>query len=511
MDISPPPNPQDDVQQHQACNSRHEQKIDNSSKVLEKIAELYAERLLSDITLEVDGKRFPAHRLILCASSDVFQVMLMSSNWTESNESNIVLQEEANCSKVFPEFLAYLYTGRIEVNQQNVLPLLVLADKYNINDLVSLAVDYMVSHIVNAAEKELVVSWLQYTLDTGHRAVAAACFDFICWNFELVSDKGDFITFECDVLVSFLKCTHLVVKDELTLFKKVTIWLDHQDQDDPEFEQLVVQVMECVRFPMMSPRQLASLLLSPLVVKFKDFFVDRMSAAMTFHSNSASNWNCKYSDTSLNKLLYSPRLYTTEKWSSSLVVENYNNLPNYGVRTLVFTTPTSLQEFVDEREPTPSTYGQGQHEWAVDLFPKGVWFKKFFMIGWQGKVEIPEWVSKTVRLSITAKPATGSGKVSIGLLIHGQQDGVEHVRSVVRRDFSFNYQDNLMVNVDDLVDFDQLNFVSPVQAPPCIHSTGSGRRRFGHQAGSGLPEQSKYLVGADCNTFKIQVIVTPLV
>lgn len=520
MDLDSPLNHVTGQQQHGACNAKHEQKIDNSSKVLEKIAGLYAERLLSDITLEVDGKRYPAHRLILCASSDVFQVMLMSSNWTESNESNIVLREDPQCCRVFPEFLKYLYTGRIEVNQQNVLATLVLGDKYNISDLVGLAIDYMIGHIVNAADKELVVAWYQYCLDTGHRSVAKACYDFICWNFEFVSAKGDFVTMDCDTLIAFLSSSSIVVKDEYQLFQRASMWLEHQRnggeimdygtdlEHDQDYENLVVQVMEYIRYPMMSPRQLASLLLNPLVTRYKDFFVNRMSIAMAFHSSRSSPSDLKKL---MNPaILYSPRLYTTEKWSSSLVVENYKNLPNYGVRTLVFTTPTTLQECLEDSADHQVTQGQ-QHEWAVDLFPKGVWFKKFFMIGYQGKVEIPEWVSKTVRLSLTAKPATSSGKVSVGLLVHGQQDGVEHVRSVVRRDFSFNGGDNLMVNVDDLVDFDQLNGSGiTVPAVPCIHLTGNqGRRRVAGQ--TPLVEHSKYMVGSDCNTFKMQVIVTPVV
>lgn len=48
--------------------------VDNSRTVLLKIATLYAERLMNDICLVVDGVEYPAHRLILCASSDVFQV-----------------------------------------------------------------------------------------------------------------------------------------------------------------------------------------------------------------------------------------------------------------------------------------------------------------------------------------------------------------------------------------------------------------------------------------------------
>lgn len=32
---------------------------------------------MTDVTLVIDGKEFPAHRLILCASSDVFQVIYL--------------------------------------------------------------------------------------------------------------------------------------------------------------------------------------------------------------------------------------------------------------------------------------------------------------------------------------------------------------------------------------------------------------------------------------------------
>ncbi|KAG8325513.1 BTB POZ domain-containing protein [Homalodisca vitripennis] len=106
--------------------------INNTDHVLLKIATLYAERLMSDVTLVVGGVEYPAHRLILCASSEVFQVMLMSPRWSESHESRVVLQESGPCSDIFGEFLSYFYTGRIRINQHTIMPVLLLADKYNV-------------------------------------------------------------------------------------------------------------------------------------------------------------------------------------------------------------------------------------------------------------------------------------------------------------------------------------------------------------------------------------------
>ena len=48
--------------------------MDNSAEVVAKMAAIYAERLMSDVQLVVGDEVLPAHRLILCASSDVFQV-----------------------------------------------------------------------------------------------------------------------------------------------------------------------------------------------------------------------------------------------------------------------------------------------------------------------------------------------------------------------------------------------------------------------------------------------------
>lgn len=60
--------------------------IDNSKQVLKKIATLYAEKLMNDICLVVDGIEYPAHRLILCTSSEVFQVnfLSISSNYVSN-------------------------------------------------------------------------------------------------------------------------------------------------------------------------------------------------------------------------------------------------------------------------------------------------------------------------------------------------------------------------------------------------------------------------------------------
>uniref|UniRef100_T1J0N0 BTB domain-containing protein n=1 Tax=Strigamia maritima TaxID=126957 RepID=T1J0N0_STRMM len=467
------------IEGHKLCDKDHELQIDNSATVLEKIASLYAERLLSDITLIVGGRQFPAHRLILCASSDVFQVMLMNPNWTESQETTVNLQEDPACISTFGDFLKYLYTGKIHINHYTVLPLLTLADKYNVRDLINLCIDYMCQHIVSAAACNQLISWLQYTLNCGHDRVGQDCHNFIKWNFQMVTDTEDLISLETDVLISFLTECDLVIHDEFALYSCVAKWLAAQEQKlklredtsniEEQFKALVTEVMLYIRFPMMSPRQLAELLLYPLTIRFKEFFVEKMAVAMAFHSGQKDRVDLAVK--TFTYKLFKPRLYTIETWSASLTVENYLNFQCYGIRTLVFSSPASSSEVFSDKV----------FDWSVDVYPKGVWFKKFQLIVWQGTLEMPETILRTVRLSVMSKD-NDTARVNVGILISGMQDGVEHVKTVVQKRFVFTESEQ-MLNIDNLIPFDELNDIR---------------------------NKSPYLVGAFCNTLKLQIVITPM-
>ncbi|KAF6206365.1 hypothetical protein GE061_017598 [Apolygus lucorum] len=431
--------------------------IDNSQHVLVKIATLYAERLMNDICLIVGGVEYPAHRLILCASSEVFQVMLMNPQWSESHESRVVLKETPACSEIFGEFIKYFYTGKIKINQEIITPLLALADKYNVKDLIDLCVEYMCSHIALAASNNQLVTWYQYTLSLGHNVVALACQDFLKWNFETVAKGRDFGNCNQEILSRLLQWNDLVVTNEITLFHFIESWLEYQQQAlleegvDPDvmesyLETLVYEVMSHVRFPMMSPRQLAELLVNPLTKKYKEFFIERMAIGMSFHNNQQDRI-AQFLEDDTGRLLFTPRLYTSETFCSTLTIDNFTQFSFYQTRSLISSSPSGLAEHL----------GDKYCDWVVDFSPRGVWFPKSLLIVWRGTVEVPESVLGTVRVSITCKDETEEYiRVKIGLLVVGLQDGIEHIIRVVQKIFYFNKDDRLL-NIDHVIPFEELN------------------------------------------------------
>ncbi|KAL1132271.1 hypothetical protein AAG570_010228 [Ranatra chinensis] len=441
---------------------------------------------MNDICLVVGGVEYPAHRLILCASSEVFQVMLMNPQWSESHESRIVLQETPACAAIFGEFLRYFYTGQIRINHLIITPLLTLADKYNVKDLTNLCVEYMCAHIAHASTNNQLITWFQYALSLGHHKVAAACQSFLKWNFEMVAERSDFGNCNPDILSKLLQQNDLVVNNEMTLYKDV----QHQNmiedgmseaQVEVYMESLVQEVMSHVRFPMMSPRQLAELLLSPLTTKYKEFFIERMAIGMSFHSDQKERLSEIAKDDN-GRLLFTPRLYTADRWSSLLSVENFTALDHYDTRALVFSSHLGLAEHT----------GDKTCEWVIDLYPKGVWFRKFLLIAWEGTVKVPERVLSTVRLSVTCRDAPPS-RVRVGLLVIAVEDGVEHVANVVQRVHRFTEKDPLL-NIDDVLPFEELN-------TSLINNQGNG---------DAPPKVSKYLVGPGRDILKIYIVIAPL-
>jgi BTB/POZ domain-containing protein 17 len=187
--------------------------------------------------------------------------------------------------------------------------------------------------------------------------------------------------------------------------------------------------MSCVRFPMMSPRQLADLLLSPLVTKYKDFFINRLALGMAFHKNDRVRCvnllffqNIYYSNTNSygsrlvqlveeDPSMLTPRIYTTDSWSTVLTIEKYSEVQPYHTSTLVFSIPSALEE----------CHQYGNVEWVVDFYPRGLWYKKSLLITWEGTKEVPEAVLRTCRLSLTCRdPETIDRShihVKIGILV----------------------------------------------------------------------------------------------
>lgn len=317
----------------------NEVEIGDQQSVLLKVAGLYASHLLSDINLIVGENQYPAHRVILSASSEVFQCMLLNNAWQECKESEIHLVEDPQCSRVFPQFLKYLYTGQVRISIETAMPLLSLADKYNIKDLVTLCVSFMMKSIALAGQSGFLISWVQYTLAFSyHQALTNELKNFLRLNIEIVGYSRDFVDIDPNNLVVLLQQNDLVIKNEAALFDIVERWLmmkrEQIEQEESlsdedkglHMKSLIEGICMHIRFPMMTVSELASIPLKAITAFCKEFFYDRVALGMSFHAGQPYRHD---GDATEANLQYTPRLYTSDVFCLEMKVGEIFNVENY--------------------------------------------------------------------------------------------------------------------------------------------------------------------------------------
>lgn len=465
---------------------------------------------MSDVFLKVGNKVHAAHKLILCAFSDVFQAMLMRREWAEWSESHVVLQELPQCEPVFHHFLEYFYTGKILITHTNVMGILCLADKYIVKSLTRLCTEYMCQHISHAASHNVLFSWLQYTISCNHEEAALKCMNYVKWNLESVANTPEFGDFDAELFSTVLQQNDLVVYNEMVLFNFVLRWLDLQkiamlnsglprDEIQKHMKHLVEAIMSHIRFPMMTPRELADLLLSPLIKEHKEFFVDRMAIGMIFHAGQTDRLKSLCATEEGQRLL-TPRLYTCDNFSAIMLIENVLSLPNYHTNTFVFYSNMSAADCESDK----------LYEWVVDLYPRGVWFKRCYLIVWQGILEVPEEILKTVRLSLSFRGQIDEGasmKVRVGILIYAKQGGIESIYNVIERNHHFTEQDRLL-NIDNFIPFEEFN-ASAADSVAWPFPAGTTGISEDSESSTQNAKTSRYLIGPNCDQLKINIVITP--
>ena len=170
------------------------------------------------------------------------------------------------------------------------------------------------------------------------------------FQIHLVSESIDWPNLELDSLIQVLASSDLVTLQEVQVFRSVERWLGARRQEMMEhgeenislhMERITLSCMEHVRFPMMSPAQLADLLLSPLLSSHMETMVARMAAAMAYHRNTETAIGdiLKYRH---GDRLLTPRLYTQDKYCASLSEDYFLQVRDPSQKTV---QPLLLQNY----------------------------------------------------------------------------------------------------------------------------------------------------------------------
>ncbi|XP_066270474.1 kelch-like protein 21 [Branchiostoma lanceolatum] len=143
------------------------------------LSDLQKSEVLQDVVLEVQGRRFPCHRLVLCAASPYFRAMF-TTDMAESRQKTVVLKglEPA----MFGEILSYIYSGTLHVSLDKVQPLYQAADLLQMDYVRDTCSSYMAMNVERSTCVDLYKFADAFSVDI----VLNRCLQCICRHFAKV-------------------------------------------------------------------------------------------------------------------------------------------------------------------------------------------------------------------------------------------------------------------------------------------------------------------------------------
>uniref|UniRef100_A0A3B4ZJG7 BTB domain-containing protein n=1 Tax=Stegastes partitus TaxID=144197 RepID=A0A3B4ZJG7_9TELE len=110
------------------------------SSIMGVMNNLRKQGTLCDVTLVVQGKHFPAHRVVLAAASRFFSLMF-TSKMMESVSHEVELRSAE--PEIIELLIEYIYTAQISVNSSNAESLLNAANQYQIEPVKKMCVEFL--------------------------------------------------------------------------------------------------------------------------------------------------------------------------------------------------------------------------------------------------------------------------------------------------------------------------------------------------------------------------------
>ncbi|XP_066288878.1 kelch repeat and BTB domain-containing protein 8-like [Branchiostoma lanceolatum] len=219
------------------------------------VSDLQKAGVLQDVVLEVEGRRFPCHRLVLSAASPYFRAMF-TSDMAESRQKTVVLQ--GLDKGIFGEILSYIYSATLHVSLDKVQSLYQTADLLQLDYVRDTCSSYMAMNVERSTCVDLYHFGDVFSVDR----VLKSCLEYINRNFAEVASSKEFCSLSVDQLTEIISHDELDVKEETTVWEAVVRWVQHSREDRLNH---LPSILPHIRFNLLTSDDTAAILEHPLV------------------------------------------------------------------------------------------------------------------------------------------------------------------------------------------------------------------------------------------------------
>ena len=189
------------------------------AKIMKTLNEFRKEETLCDVTLNVQGNCFPAHRNVLSANSEFFRA-LFANEMKEKTENSVHMEEFE--PKIMEQLLDYMYGGGIKIERENALDVAIGADFLILTELKQKACEFLISDL----NSENCLFMLYMAEKYNVRELRDSAQKHILENYVAVSASSAFVTLSIEQMIAMVSSDDLVAREE-KVFESVLKWTRH--------------------------------------------------------------------------------------------------------------------------------------------------------------------------------------------------------------------------------------------------------------------------------------------
>jgi hypothetical protein len=186
-----------------------------------------------DLTFRIGSEQFPCHRIILASSSPYFQVLL-THTFKENSLNSIELRDIE--PSTFSSLLRYIYSGQIELDENNVQELLIASDMFQLDEVVKFCCHYL---SISLNEKNVLDVW-KIANELECSSLKDDAEHYILTHFRSLIKLDMIKLFSHNLLSKIISNDDLIVDNEQQVLEAILMWYinNHEQSSEQLFDNI---------------------------------------------------------------------------------------------------------------------------------------------------------------------------------------------------------------------------------------------------------------------------------
>ncbi|CAG5104992.1 Oidioi.mRNA.OKI2018_I69.chr1.g1736.t1.cds [Oikopleura dioica] len=194
------------------------------------IAALWRDKKLTDCLVTVENVAFPCHSVILASQSKHLKKILLSTEKNLQNANSMQRKEiklDFLTADLFKIILDFIYYGEITLRRDQLLPLLLIGSKMEIEGLI----EHLLSGVLMETYKKIDKEWftligiLEYFREKEEHETVNTIIAFLCRHFRCLKLQPNLSKFHAGCFVALLSKDEIEV-DEREIFDTFAAWVE---------------------------------------------------------------------------------------------------------------------------------------------------------------------------------------------------------------------------------------------------------------------------------------------